>query len=26
VIALLIMIAIICIWPETVMWAPRVFG
>ena len=24
VIALLIMIAIICIWPETVMWAPRV--
>jgi len=26
VIALLIMIAIICIWPETVMWAVRVFG
>ncbi len=26
VIALLIMIAMICIWPEIVMWAPRVFG
>ena len=26
VIALLIMIAIICVWPETVMWAVRVFG
>jgi C4-dicarboxylate transporter DctM subunit len=26
VIALLIMIAIICIWPDVVMWAPRVFG
>jgi tripartite ATP-independent transporter DctM subunit len=26
VIALLIMIAIICIWPDVVMWAPRMFG
>jgi TRAP-type C4-dicarboxylate transport system permease large subunit len=26
VIALLIMIAMICIWPDIVMWAPRVFG
>jgi len=26
VIALLIMIAMICIWPEIVMWAPRMFG
>ena len=26
VIALLIMIAIICVWPETVLWAVRVFG
>ena len=26
VIALLLMIAMICIWPEIVMWAPRVFG
>jgi tripartite ATP-independent transporter DctM subunit len=26
VIALLIMIAIICIWPDVVMWAPRIFG
>jgi TRAP-type C4-dicarboxylate transport system permease large subunit len=26
VIALLIMIALICIYPEIVMWAPRVFG
>jgi len=26
VIALLLMIAMICIWPDIVMWAPRVFG
>jgi C4-dicarboxylate transporter DctM subunit len=26
VIALLIMIAMICIWPDIVMWAPRMFG
>ena len=26
VIALLIMILMICIWPDIVMWAPRVFG
>ena len=24
--ALLIMIAMICIWPDIVMWAPRMFG
>jgi C4-dicarboxylate transporter DctM subunit len=26
VVALLIMIAIICIWPDVVLWAPRMFG
>ena len=26
VIALLIMIALICVWPDIVMWAPKVFG
>jgi tripartite ATP-independent transporter DctM subunit len=26
VIALLVMIALICLWPDIVMWAPRVFG
>jgi C4-dicarboxylate transporter DctM subunit len=26
VVALLIMIAMICIWPDIVMWAPRMFG
>jgi TRAP-type C4-dicarboxylate transport system permease large subunit len=26
VIALLVMIALICVYPEIVLWAPRVFG